>query len=101
MLKKRKYHDPYFVVINEWLYPTESGHSVEGTYLVYENALNRCKEECEKELFNYADVCECDPLRPATECGWDGVPQKFIITAKNGLDEWWFASRIIEVEHGT
>ena len=101
LLKKRGYKDPYFIVVNEWLYPAESGHDVVGTYPVYEQALNRCKLECEGEIGNYARAGKCDPLAPAEVADLDGVPSKFIITAKNGLDEWWFASRIIAVEHGT
>ncbi len=99
-LKKRKYHMPYFIVVNEWLYPTESGRDFVCIYDVYEQALNRAKYECANELSNYEDACGCDALQPDPVEDWDGVPSKFVITAKNGLDEWWFSSKIIAVEHG-
>lgn len=100
LLKKLGYKDPYFIVVNEWLYPAESGHDVVESYNVWEHALNCAKRECEHELKTYSEVCGCDPLQPAAVVAENGLPEKFIITAKNGLDEWWFASRVIIVEPG-
>jgi len=100
LLAKHGYKDPYFIVSNEWLYPCESGHEVVDEYTVWEQALNKAMLACNEELKNYSETCGCDPLQPAAVMSENGLPEKFIITAKNGLDEWWFASRIIPVEYG-
>lgn len=46
----------YYIVINEWNYPTESGRDLIATYDLYEEALNCIEDEYNKEKQNFIDV---------------------------------------------
>ena len=88
----------YYIVVTEWLYPTESGREVITDFDTKDEALVRCFELCDDELDNYWKTCG-DYLTPGhftNEDGNEGV----IITAKNGLDEWFFQAKVIEVKFG-
>ena len=87
-------NEKYYIVVTEWLYPTESGRDVITDFDTKEEALVKCFELCDDELDNYAQACGIDYLPP--EQYKDGV----IITAKNGLDEWFFNAKIVEVKFG-
>lgn len=100
-LKNNKENDmdsKYYIVVTEWLYPTESGRDVITDFDTKDEALVRCFELCDDELDNYGLVCG-DYLAPEQyedEDGGTGV----IVTAKNGLDEWYFKAKVIEVNFG-
>ena len=92
----------YFMVVSEWNYPTEGGRDFECDFDTLEEAKNFAKELCLSERRNFAEATECDPLTPASvDLGsgeMDGV--RYVITPKNGLDEWWYSARVIPVVHG-
>ena len=94
--------DRYFVVVSEWNYTTESGHDLECDFDTFEEAKNFAKGLCLSERRNFAEVTGCDPLQPAlVELGNGGsCGVRYVITPKNGLDEWWYSARVIPIVHG-
>ena len=88
----------YYTVVTEWLYPTESGRDVIAEFDNKDEALVRCFELCDDELDNYGDVCG-DYLWPTQYKDKDGN-EGVIITAKNGLDDWFFSAKIVEANFG-
>ena len=90
----------YFLVVQEWLYPTESGRDVESdTYDTKEEALEVCADLVRTEKSNFSDACKCDPS-PANAVTKDGKTAGFVITDKNGMEDWWFCAKVVEVEYG-
>ena len=47
----------YYLVINEWNYPTESGREFIGDFDDIQEAEYNAKSECEREYENFVDVC--------------------------------------------
>lgn len=90
----------YYICMEEWLYPTESGRDFVEEYDTYEEALAKAKECCDSELYNFASATGCDPTRPEAFINKDGMKQGVCITCKDGLEEWWYAVKIIPVDHG-
>lgn len=90
----------YYIVSEEWLYPTESGRDLVGDFDTYEDALLAAKQKCEEEVYNFMDATKCDPTRPEAFISPDGSSQGVCITCANGLDDWWYAAKIIPVRHG-
>lgn len=90
----------YYILVEEWLYPTESGREVHDDYDSYEAALAKAKEFCEDEMYNFLHATGCDPTHPEAFINRDGSKQGVCITCLNGLDRWWYAVKIIPVEHG-
>ena len=88
----------YYIVVAEWLYPTESGRDVITDFDIKDEALVRCFELCEDELDNYGLACG-DYIAPCQYKDDDGT-EGVIVTAKNGLNEWYFKTKIIEVKFG-
>jgi len=89
----------YYIVVTEWEYPNESGREVITDFDSRDDAIVRCFELCEDELDNYWKNCG-DYLPPA-ECYDDDVmPSGVCITPKNGLDDWFFHAKVIEVKFG-
>jgi len=105
----------YCIVVEEWLYPTESGRNVIGDYgrVIGGSsedgdetslALEKARELAEAEEQNFEKACGVDCL-PATQYnnknGYDAnmsVDETgYLITSKNGLDDWYYAVRIIPV----
>ena len=100
-MKTEKPRTTYYILVEEWLYPTESGRDVcDGSYDSYGAALAGAKEFCEDEMYNFAYATKCDPTHPEAFINRDGSKQGVCITCVNGLDEWWYAVKIIPVEHG-
>lgn len=92
----------YLVAIEEWNYPCESGREFVDTYSLGEGQADECKlarlkakEMCENERMNFSAVTNTDPLMP--NLFEDGSGTGYIITPKNGLDDWYYAVRLIEV----
>lgn len=88
----------YYIVMAEWLYPTESGREFFGDFDSKDEALTRCFEVCDDELDVYSSECG-DYLTPSHYIDDDGS-EGVIISAKNGLDDWYFKVKIIEVKFG-
>lgn len=88
----------YYIVVTEWRYPTESGRAVITDFDTKDEALVRCFELCDDELDNYGLVCG-DYLAPEHFKGGDGT-EGVIVTSKNGLDDWYFKAKIVEVKVG-
>lgn len=88
----------YYLVVAEWLYPTESGHDVELlTFDTRGKAIQWCRTVCDTELANYEDVCG-DAMYPGLlKDEPTDEPKGYIILPKNGLDEWFFVAKVVEV----
>lgn len=101
----------YYVVVEEWLYPTESGRNIIGAFDVSsqasdqaESVLLKARELAEAEEENFEINCKVDCL-PATQyCNVNGYNANmskdeigYIITSKIGLDNWYYAVRIIPI----
>jgi len=89
----------YFAVFEEWLYPTESGHDFMQEFDTLDEAAEYAKKLCDKERMNFSSATGCDPL-PTEPLYVDGDLKRYLITPKNGLEEWWYSARIIEIHHG-
>ena len=61
----------YYIVVTEWLYPTESGRDVITDFDTKDEALVKCFELCDDELDNYSQVCG-DYLAPEQYKDVDG-----------------------------
>ena len=85
----------YFIVVEEWNYPYESGREIAEIYDTYDEALEKAKSLCEDEMDNFCDNIGGDCLNPE-ELG--GVNKGVIITSKMGLDNFYYACRIFEVD---
>lgn len=92
----------YFIVVSEWNYPTESGRDFECDFNTFEEAKIHAKQLCTLERRNFAEATGCDPLLPSVVelggCEHGGV--RYVITPKNGLDEWWYSARVIPIVNG-
>lgn len=88
----------YYIVATEWNYPTETGRDVIADYDTKDEAVRACFNLCNEELDNYWLNCG-DYLPPSRFTDDDGV-KGVIITAKNGLDDWFFQAKVIEVRFG-
>ena len=91
-------NNKYYIVVAEWHYPTESGRDVIADLDTKDEALVSCFELCDDELDNYAQVCG-DYLAPEQYQDKDGN-EGVVITSKNGLDDWYFKAKIVEVKVG-
>lgn len=90
--------DKYYIVVAEWLYPDESGREVITDFDTKDEALVRCFELCDDELDNYGLVC--GDYRAPEQCKDDDGTEGVIVTAKNGLDDWYFKAKVVEVKVG-
>lgn len=88
----------YYAVFEEWLYPGASGRDFEGDYDTKEEALERCRELCHEELGNYSK--HTDSLPPEMFADQNGEVRGYCVTAKNGLDDWWYTAKVVEVNYG-
>ena len=87
----------YYIVVTEWLYPTESGRDLCGDYDTYEQSLEVARQLVEDERRdNWSEATHTDP--PTIEFNIDS--NGYIITDKSGLEEWWFQAKIIKVNYG-
>ena len=86
--------ETYYLVINEWLYPTESGRDFVDDYDTHEAAMSRCREECERERANYEEVSNCKArLDQCEKANFNGC----LMTTSDKCVEWHFLSRVIAV----
>ena len=90
----------YYAVFTEWLYPAESGRDFLEEYDSEEDALDAARKECENERQNYETVCG-DALPPVRYAATANSPAGgYCLTARDGITEWWFAAKVVPVEHG-
>lgn len=90
----------YYLVVTEWRYPTESGYDVcNDTFDTKQEAVRECLAVCHSEMSNFSAFCDPLPVAPCSDA--EGNVLGAIITAKNGLDEWWFAAKVIPVDYGS
>ena len=87
----------YYIVVAEWNYPTETGRETIGDFDSKDEALTRGFELCDSEYDNFYDNCG-DPL-PPEECKDEDGNSGVIITPKNGLDDWFYVVRIVEMRN--
>ena len=87
----------YYMVVDEWCYPTETGRDFLMDFDSLEEALKWSESKCESETWNFADVTGCDPCAPER---FKGAYEGYVISPKNGLDDWWYAVKVVPVVHG-
>lgn len=87
----------YFVLVEEWLMPLESGRSVfDVTYDTLEEALDAAREYLEGEWENFFDGTGAKPTRP--EKYGDLM---YIITPGEGQDDGWYdCIKIVPMTYG-
>ena len=84
-----------YSVVTSWLYPTESGRDVcSWDFESREEALAAAEEMCKEEKDNFEKVTGCDAFDPAPV---EEFGDFFIVTPKNGLDEWFFSAEVVEL----
>jgi hypothetical protein len=98
----------YYVVVQEWLYPTETGIEKPEPLAALASCTDdiaAAREEArglaETAAASFAQGAGTDPT-PVEELA-DRYPDEaavFLVTAKNGLDEWWFAAKVVKVTFG-
>ena len=84
----------YFVVVEEWNYPCESGRNIVDDFDTYDEALAKSMDMCENEMDNFCDNIKGDCLNPEE---MSGDERGVIITSKMGLDKFYYACRIFEI----
>lgn len=89
-------NNKYYIVVTEWLYPTESGREAMSDWDSFADALKECEDLVFKEIRNYWEATCCDPTPISLNSTKDG----YLITDNKGLEDWWFQAKIIEVKYG-
>jgi hypothetical protein len=88
----------YYVLLEEWLYPTESGREpVEVTFDYLEAAMAHARDMAEKEMSNFADITKVDCRIPDRCASGNGDSGSYILTCMNGLDAWYYAVRVFKI----
>ena len=84
-----------YSVVTSWLYPTESGRDIcPWDFESREEARAAAEELCREEKDNFEKVTGCDALDPETVLEFNDF---FIVTPKNGLDEWYFSAEVVDL----
>lgn len=84
--------DPYYLVVEEWNYPTESGRDPSLlTYDSRDEAMSACHEMVEAERDNFIAATGMDCL-PPEQCDTG-----FILTTRMGLDPYYYLARVVPV----
>ena len=89
-------NNKYYIVVTEWLYPTESGREVFNDFDDYDEALETAYSLVKDEIENFTEATKCEPTPIIYSLNTDG----YIITDKNCLKDWWFQAKIVEVDYG-
>ena len=83
---------PYYLVVEEWNYPTESGREPSQlTYDGLDEAISACRELAEAERGNFTAVTGLDCLPPET------CDTGYILTTRMGLDPFYYLARVVPV----
>lgn len=93
--------DKYYLVVTEWLYPTESGSDIMQSPFTYESreeAIEECKRLCEDENDNYKNFAEPLPVKLIFDR--ENRPCGACLMAKDDMEEWWFAAKVVEITYG-
>lgn len=84
-----------YSVVTSWLYPTESGRDVcSWDFESREKARAAAEQLCKEEKENFEKATGCDAFDPEAVLEFKDF---FIITPKNGLDEWYFSAEVVEL----
>ena len=88
--------DSYYIAVEEWLYPTESGRNIVDDFDTKDEAVAYAKRAAGEEMDNFSAATGDDPLPPdeIADEGQSGA----IVTAKNGLDDWYYAIRVFRID---
>lgn len=88
----------YYVLVEEWLYTTESGRdTIDVTFDSREEALLYAGDFIKNEVQNFSDHNKVDCLPPEEYSPCCNDEGGFIITPRNGLDEWYYAVRVFKI----
>lgn len=87
----------YFVLVEEWLVPTESGRDVMlPTYDTLDSALDAAREHLESEAQNFASATGLKPTSPAKY-----GDLMYVMTPGEGQDdEWYDCVKVVPVAYG-
>ena len=88
----------YYMLVEEWLYPTESGKDpCEYTWDTPDEAMAYAEAKVREEEKNFPSATACDCL-PAARCEpCNGDAGSFIVTTKDGVEPWYYACRVFKV----
>lgn len=88
----------YFIVVEEWNYPCESGRNVLEDFDTMEEAMEYALAKAKEEVSNYNENCG-DSLPIAVMNGNCGNEQSgYIISPKNGTDNYFYVTKVVEVK---
>lgn len=87
--------NPYYIVMEEWNYPCESGRNFVKDYDTFDEAMNCARKRCEEEETNFCENVKEDCL-PAESFGGPGEDSGFIVTTRMGLDDFYYRCIVIE-----
>lgn len=90
----------YYIVVTEWLYPTESGREIFNDFDDYDEALETAYNLVQDEIENYTEATKCEPSPITYNLKETLNTDGYIITDKKGLKDWWFQAKIVEVNYG-
>lgn len=85
----------YYIVINEWNYPTEFGRTLRGDYDTLEEAEEVSKNEYEREYNNFLEVNKGEIYSEACGKTCEGY---MLNSSKHEEENMYFISRIIEID---
>ena len=95
----------YYIMVEEWRYPTESGSDLIADYSADEldEALEKAESMVDAELENFRLSC-CGSEWPMRHNNMNGgnpmmCPNEMgcMLTTKDGLDPWYYAVRLIPI----
>lgn len=88
----------YYILINEWNYPTESGREFIGDFDDIEDAEYHAKDECDRELDNFQNACG-DYHRDGSGKFYDGSCSGYVMnSSQDETANFFFRSVIIKRE---
>lgn len=88
----------YYILVNEWNYPTESGREIIGDFDDLQDAEYHAKDECEREFDNFQEVCK-DYYRDGSGYFNDGNSTGYIMhSSQDESMDFFFRSVVIRRE---
>lgn len=88
---------PYYIVVEEWNYPTESGRNILTDFTDEEGAFDLAKDIAEAETRNFFENTAEDPLPPAQYEPMNGDVGGYLITGKDDSDMF-YCTRVFRVD---
>lgn len=88
--------NPYYIVVEEWLYPAESGREVHAdTFDSEEDAIRECEAKRAAETANFSENCRCEAV---AACAAHGQDMMCVLTPRECDDPWYYAARVLRVD---